>query len=423
MALFNTVHPSTIDQLLEDEGVSAAESYSKTFVEKVTIWKHAAHTYRRVNDLTARVTAIEAAATSNTDNNDINARLLALEKVSIEPVVTQEQWNAAQQNILALQETAAAATNNATAVQAQLNGALKTIQDLQGALADKANTTYVDMRDNFVLSVRRKRAAAAAANSGGKPTAPPPPSTTPQDQDQDQETHNDNDNTNVPGDDDAAADTTSSVGAGTVVAIVAVVVFIAVVLAALVLQCKRNPTGAVATCSANCLARLRSSCAAAGNQSNEEVDPPNAFPMMENPMHETSRADGGGEVEQQSHMPVGGRPMRTPNPSYQSADLPQQTKKLVRTPNPSYQSADLLLPTNPAVRTPNVMYESADKLTVPRAPNPMYEGASGATAAAAAAGEAGSYVVIDGDERVEFMEDGNNTYDMQAPGERRRPAP
>merc|ERR1719272_2592500 len=116
--------------------------------------------------------------------------------------------------------------------------------------------------------------------------------------------------------------------------------------------------------------------------------------MMENPMHETSRADGGGETEQQSYIPVGGRPTRTPNPSYQSADLPQQTKKLVRTPNPSYQSADLILPTKTAVRTPNLMYESADKLNVPRAPNPMYEGASGATAAAAAAA-AGSYAVID----------------------------
>lgn len=279
--------------------MSTDEIESKTFLEKVELRNEAvatsmlmeAQAYLQVpytpttyvekgqyaRDLNAATTS-----TTNAMDNELLKRLLAVEAGAKD----------AQQRIKELEDAG---------TQEKLDTALNKIKDLEEALAGKANTTYVDMRDNVVLDTRRKRAAAAAANPGGNPTGSSSPSTTPQDQHQGQETNNDNDNdnNNVPGDDDAAADITapptSSVGAGTVVAIVAVIVVVVVVLAALVLQCKRNPTGAVATCSANCLARLRGSWTAAGNQSNEEVDPPNAFPMMENPMHETSRADGGGE--------------------------------------------------------------------------------------------------------------------------------
>lgn len=99
-------------------------------------------------------------------DNELFKRLLAVEAfvqstgTTNAAVITQDQWDAAQQNILALQETAAAATNNATAVQAQLNGALETIQDLQGALAAKADKSYVNLQIK-----QRETATAAKANT------------------------------------------------------------------------------------------------------------------------------------------------------------------------------------------------------------------------------------------------------------------
>lgn len=59
--------------------------------------------------------------------------------------------------------------------QEKLDTALNKIKELEEALADKANITYVDIRDNFVLDTRRKRAAAQqqAGSSDGKPNGRP----------------------------------------------------------------------------------------------------------------------------------------------------------------------------------------------------------------------------------------------------------